>query len=113
MTSSEFWEEQFKDRLEAHDFAGRLIYKNEYGVRSEHGWTLDHILPLAMNGSDTWDNIQITHWETNEEKADKNTFEANGKMFQVKRTENLFDEDKMANYPYKRCHKLYCVIIYE
>jgi len=111
MTSSEFWEEQFKDRLEANDFAGRLIRKNEYGVRSEHGWTLDHILPLAMNGPDTWDNIQITHWITNEEKADKNTFETNGKLYQVKRIENLFDEDKMANYPYKRCDKLYCVII--
>jgi hypothetical protein len=37
MTSGEFWEEQFKDRLEANDFAGRFIRKNEYGVRSEHG----------------------------------------------------------------------------
>jgi hypothetical protein len=111
MTSSDFWEEQFKDRTTANDFAGREIHKNEYGARSEYCWTLDHILPLVLNGPDTWDNIQITHWETNEEKAYKNTFEANGKMFQVKRIENLFDEDKMANYPYIRCHKQYCVII--
>ncbi|MDR2516063.1 MAG: HNH endonuclease [Spirochaetaceae bacterium] len=113
MTSGDFWEEQFKDRIEAHDFAGRLIRKNEYGKQSECGWTLDHILPLAMNGPDTWDNIQITHWETNEKKAGKNTFEANGKRFQVKRIENLFDEDKMATYPYKRCHKQYCVVLIE
>ena len=71
MTSNEFWEEEFKERVEANDFSGRLIYKNEYGIRSDHGWTLDHILPLAMNGPDTWDNIQITHWITNEEKPIK------------------------------------------
>ena len=111
MTSNEFWEEELKERVDANDFAGRPICKNEYGTRSNQGWTLDHILPLAMNGSDSWDNIQITHWKTNEEKADKNTFEANGKLFQVKKIQNLFDEDKMANYPYKRRHKQYCVII--
>jgi 5-methylcytosine-specific restriction endonuclease McrA len=99
MTSGEFWEEQFKDRTDANDFSGRLIRKNEYGVHSECGWTLDHILPLAMNGPDSWNNIQITHWKTNEEKTYKNPFEANGKLFQVKRVENLFDEDKLANYP--------------
>jgi hypothetical protein len=111
MTAIEFWEEEFDDRVEAKDFAGRLVYKNEYGVRSEHGWTIDHILPLAMNGADAWNNIQITHWQTNEEKADKNTFVANGKRFQVKRIENRFDEDKMANYPYIIRHKEYCIII--
>jgi hypothetical protein len=113
MTSGDFWEEQFKDRFEAHDFAGRLVCKNEYGLPSECGWTLDHILPLALGGPNTRDNLQITHWKTNAEKADKNTFWADGKRFQVKTTENLFDEDKMASYPYKRCHKLYCVIIKE
>jgi CRISPR/Cas system Type II protein with McrA/HNH and RuvC-like nuclease domain len=111
MTSAELWEEQFKERLEANDFAGRLIRKNEYGIHSEHGWTLDHILPLAMNGPDAWENVQITHWKTNEEKADKNPFRANGKLFQIKKIKNLYDEDKMANYPYKRCGKRYCVII--
>jgi hypothetical protein len=49
MTSGEFREEQFKERIEANDFAGRLICKNEYGVRSGHGWTLDHILPLVID----------------------------------------------------------------
>ena len=111
MTSGQFWEEEFSDRDESHDFAGRIIKKNDYGIRSEYGWTIDHILPLGMNGSDTWDNIQIAHWKTNEEKANKNTFEINNKLFQVKRIENLFDEDKMANYPYKRCKKQYCIII--
>jgi hypothetical protein len=35
----------------------------------------------------------------------------NSQNNKVKRIENLFNEDKMANYPYKRCHKQYCVII--
>jgi 5-methylcytosine-specific restriction endonuclease McrA len=111
MTANDFWEEEFGDRMEANDFAGRSVYKKEYGVRSDHGWTIDHILPLAMNGSDTWANSQITHWKTNEEKADKNTFVTNSRLFQVKKVENRFDEDKMANYPYIRCHKEYCIII--
>jgi 5-methylcytosine-specific restriction endonuclease McrA len=113
MTATEFWENEFGDRQEANDFSGRLVRRGEYGVRSEHGWTIDHILPLAMSGPDSWDNVQITHWQTNEEKADKNTFETNGKLFQVKKVENRFDEDKLANYPYIRCKKRYCVIIME
>jgi hypothetical protein len=109
MTSEQFWEEELGNRNEFHDFSGRLVRKNEYGVRSEYGWTIDHILPLAMNGSDRRENAQITHFKTNEEKADKNTFEVNGKFFQVKKIKNLFDDDKMANYPYK--NKKYCIII--
>ncbi|GMO34219.1 MAG: hypothetical protein Ta2B_14710 [Termitinemataceae bacterium] len=111
MTITEFWEEEFRDKNEARDFSGRLVRKNEYAKKTEYGWTIDHILPLAMNGPDSWDNVQIAHYLTNEEKADKNTFSTNGKLFQVKKINNLFDDDKMANYPYKRCHKEYCVII--
>jgi 5-methylcytosine-specific restriction endonuclease McrA len=71
MTSEQFWEEEFGDRNEAHDFAGRLVHKNKYGVRAEYGWTVDHILPLSMNGPDKWENVQITHFRTNEEKLTK------------------------------------------
>jgi hypothetical protein len=111
MTSEQFWEEEFGDKNESHDFAGRAVRKSEYGVRTDYGWTVDHILPLALNGPDNWENYQITHFLTNEEKADKNTFEANGKYFQVKKIKNLFFFVYMANYPYKKCHKKYCVII--
>jgi hypothetical protein len=111
MTSGDFWEKEFGNRNEAFDFAERLIRKNEYGKRSEYGWTIDHILPEARNGPDKWENIQIVHFVTNEEKADKNTFETNGKYFQIKKRKNLFEDDKMANYPYKKGHKKYCVII--
>jgi len=111
MTSEQFWEGEFGNRNEAHDFSGRLVRKNDYGVRTEYGWTRDHILPLSMKGPDKPENFQITHFRTNEEKADKNTFEANGKYFQVKKIKNLFEDDKMANYPYKKCRKKYCVII--
>jgi len=111
MTSEQFWKEEFGDKNESHDFAGRVVRKSEYGIRTECAWTVDHILPLGLHGSDEKDNWQITHFLTNEEKADKNTFQANGKYFQVKKIKNLFEDDKMANYPYKKCHKKYCVII--
>ena len=52
MTSDQFWEGEFADRNESHDFAGRLVRKNEYGVRTECGWTVDHILPQGLHGPD-------------------------------------------------------------
>jgi CRISPR/Cas system Type II protein with McrA/HNH and RuvC-like nuclease domain len=113
MTPDEFWEHEFGRCQSANDFSGRLIRKNEYGVRSEHGWTLDHILPLALNGPDKEDNKQITHWRTNEEKADDNPFIINNKKYQIKKVRNLYKEDKIAPYPYKRNGKKYCIIIIE
>jgi hypothetical protein len=114
MTDIEFWEKEFgHNRDAANDFSGRPVHKNEYNKRTNGGWTVDHILPLALNGPDKIDNWQITHYKTNEEKADKNTFEANSSFFQVKKVKNLFDDDKMANYPYKKRGKKYCIIVVE
>jgi CRISPR/Cas system Type II protein with McrA/HNH and RuvC-like nuclease domain len=111
MTSNQFWEMEFGTRDTANDFAGRVIHKSEYGRKNEFGWTVDHILPLSLNGPDRIDNWQIAHYKTNEEKSNKNTFEANGKYFQVKKIKNIFDDDKMANYPYKKRKKIYCIIM--
>jgi hypothetical protein len=113
MTSNEFWNKEFGNKTTAIDFAGRQVDKNEYGKRTPHGWTVDHILPLALHGPDKIENWQITHYKTNEEKADKITFVANGKFFQVKKIKNLFQEDKIVNYPYKKNGKKYCIIIVE
>jgi len=107
----EFWNEEFGNRAEAKDFAGRLVRKNEHGQKSDHGWTLDHILPEDENGPNTWDNVQITHWKTNEEKANKIAFKANGKSYQVKRMGRLSEEDRVANYPYNRRHRKHCVVL--
>jgi hypothetical protein len=115
MTPDEFWEHEFGRSQSANDFAGRPVHKNEYGAGSKHGWTYDHILPLAKNGPDIDDNIQITHWKTNEEKADNNPFIINNKKYQIKNVKNLHKkkEDKIAPYPYERNGKKYCIIIME
>lgn len=38
---------------------------------SRFGATLDHIQPLSKGGSDTLENLQLSHWVCNNRKADK------------------------------------------
>jgi CRISPR/Cas system Type II protein with McrA/HNH and RuvC-like nuclease domain len=113
MSQDEFWEHEFGRSNSEHDFAGRKICKKEYGKKTSYGWTVDHIMPLSLNGSDTVENCQITHYKTNEEKADKTTFESNGRLFQVKKMKNVCADDTMAQYPYKKGGKKYGIVILE
>lgn len=70
----------------AYDFSGRKIIKAHYG-RSDltTGWNIDHIIPLSIKADNTIGNLLIVNCITNAEKANKNTFIANGNRFQVKR----------------------------
>ena len=47
------------------DCDGRVIRNNEYGQLSEHGWEIDHAIPLAANGPDTIFNLRARHWRGN------------------------------------------------
>jgi CRISPR/Cas system Type II protein with McrA/HNH and RuvC-like nuclease domain len=111
MTSDEFWVHEFGDVPKAKDFAGRSINRNEYGKETKGGWTVDHILPQASNGSNAINNWQITHWETNREKADKIAFTIGGVEYQVKKIKNLYEEDRVAYYPYEKNGKKYGIVI--
>ena len=47
-----------------------MIYRNDYGKTSQHGWEIDHITPVAHRGTDDLGNLQPLHWENNRAKAD-------------------------------------------
>lgn len=47
------------------------IKKSDYGnTDSKEGWEVDHILPVALGGTDDLDNLQPLQWENNRHKAD-------------------------------------------
>ena len=104
----DFWEREFGNVNEATDFAGRKILKCAYGqMNSKYGWDIDHIQPLSKGGKDNDDNKQIVHVSTNDEKADKTTFNIDGVTYQVKKTTHS-DRDYWANgYDYSA--KKYCI----
>lgn len=52
------------------DYAGAWIRRNDYGKNTIYGWQIDHVRPLALNGSHDMKNLLPLHWENNEEKSD-------------------------------------------
>jgi CRISPR/Cas system Type II protein with McrA/HNH and RuvC-like nuclease domain len=53
------------------DACGHEIDYSAYGdTNSRYGWEIDHIRPVARNGSDDISNLQPLYWETNRNKAD-------------------------------------------
>ncbi len=53
------------------DACGAWIQFSQYGNRnSDYGWEVDHIIPVAMNGSDDLRNLRPLHWKNNAAKAD-------------------------------------------
>lgn len=53
------------------DRYGNLIQRDAYGrTETERGWEIDHIRPVAKQGSDDLGNLQPLQWRKNREKAD-------------------------------------------
>jgi hypothetical protein len=116
MTPDKLWEHEFGNRREAKDFAGRQIKREAYKDGSKYQWDMDHILPLNCKKEGKPDNInnwQITHVETNREKAGNNPFVIGNIRYQIKKVKNLYEEDTVAPYPYEENKKKYCIIILE
>lgn len=85
------WRERYGDNNDVCDYAGRPMFFLHYNDReSKYGWNIDHILPQDRNGTDDVDNLIICNIQTNDEKANKTTFEANNKKFQVKKIEGKY-----------------------
>lgn len=55
------------------DAFGNAMYRHAYGETSQHGWEVDHILPVAKGGRDDLWNLQPLHWEANRRKGDGTT----------------------------------------
>ena len=49
-----------------HDAFGNTISFSAYGDRnSDHGWEIDHIVPVANGGSDLLVNLRPLYWGAN------------------------------------------------
>ena len=63
---------QQKSSVIRKDICNAIILFNEYGNRdSRFGWEVDHINPVANNGSDELDNLQPLQWKNNLEKGNQ------------------------------------------
>ncbi|MBJ6762795.1 HNH endonuclease [Myxococcaceae bacterium JPH2] len=53
------------------DACGAWIHLDQYGnTDSDAGWEIDHIRPVAHNGTDDLSNLQPLQWQNNRHKSD-------------------------------------------
>lgn len=52
------------------DYAGAWIRRQDYGQQTEYGWEIDHVRPLALDGTYNPRNLMPLHWQNNLEKSD-------------------------------------------
>jgi len=53
------------------DACGAWMKFSEHGDReAKYGWEIDHITPVAHDGTDALSNLQPLHWKNNAEKGD-------------------------------------------
>ncbi len=72
-----FFSKKFKEGTYCLDDYGHIISKDEYGLKTKHGWEIDHIYPVSKkshygNGADNIDefsNLRSLHWESNKRKG--------------------------------------------
>lgn len=54
------------------DACNAIIEWGQFGVTNDYGtgWEIDHIHPVALNGSDSISNLQPLQWQNNRRKGD-------------------------------------------
>lgn len=40
------------------DFENRIVVRADYGKASLGGWQVDHVIPVALGGFNTWGNLR-------------------------------------------------------
>ncbi len=53
-----------------YDICGFTIKWDQYGETTKTGWEIDHIMPVALGGTDDIYNLQPLQWENNRKKGD-------------------------------------------
>lgn len=62
---------EFNPSTWRHDDYGKVIKRDEYGLQTEYGWTVDHIKPQSKGGSNALSNLRPLHWKNNAAKQDR------------------------------------------
>lgn len=97
-TAMRLWTSRYGKKSKVIDFAGRTMAKAAYDDRnSEFGWNIDHIYPQSKGGKTADYNLVCCHILTNDEKADKICFNANGQSFKVVKFENHYEIVNQTN----------------
>ena len=52
------------------DRCGAWMQRSEHGKTTKYGWEIDHIEPVAQDGTDDLSNLQPLYWENNRHKGD-------------------------------------------
>ena len=98
-TAMRLWASRYGKAQRVRDYAGRMMDRAAYGDRgSQYGWNLDHIFPQSKGGKTADHNLVCCHILTNDEKADKICFTANGLRFQVIKVENHYEIASLDDY---------------
>lgn len=60
----------YDPRFVRKDACGVLIERSKYGETSTYGWEIDHMIPVALGGPDSLQNLQPLQWQNNRHKSD-------------------------------------------
>lgn len=90
----ELWDKMYPGKQLVMDCFGTYMHRDDYDERVKtrigsdgkyynYGWQIDHILAVANNGPDDYNNYEIMHYQNNVAKSDHNTFKIGNTYYQV------------------------------